>query len=240
MTKELKKLIVFIVGILMLCACKDRNPIPDTSIIEELSIDQLSAILDYEHSMLSSKDCFFEDMYKSIREDVDTLGAIEKANINKVTYREMYDALYVLSDSLLQKKIYGEWNSLHELYMPQAVEESKKIQREFDDYVLEGLNNGTIKTLGFKRYVWLSHFNKYLDMLPDRVGESLEWDYDVIINDKIDSEYESERIYALHQFLKKIKDEYPNAHIYFSRWVNKIIVEEDDYNRKRKRESLYY
>ena len=76
---------------LFIVACSGKKDvIPDKSIFEPLTVDELSTII--------KQDTLFVDFYESIQEEVDDYTDIEKAKFNDVTYRSLYRACQKIFD----------------------------------------------------------------------------------------------------------------------------------------------
>lgn len=83
---------------LLFSGCGNKSPLPDTSIIDELSSADIAKIIEYEKShepVFSDGD--FSENYSELRESVDRLSNSEKYHFAPLTYRELGEACSYLN-----------------------------------------------------------------------------------------------------------------------------------------------
>lgn len=99
---NMKKSVLFFLAALLLAAC---NPIPNKSIFEELTTEELA-------SAIKSDDKFAE-AYESIRTLVGlaTLSEVQKAQYNEITYRRMAKYYYHVNDEDFWSPIKADWGN---------------------------------------------------------------------------------------------------------------------------------
>ena len=138
---------------LLIVACSGKKDvIPDKSIFEPLTVEELSTII--------KQDTLFVDFYESIQEEVEDYTDIEKAKFNDVTYRGLYRAY----ESLIDHEEYGqftlpfwdEWGKTYEADIEKADSlilfwERYRAEHNFQEYVsAEAVDLVTESTYGIK------------------------------------------------------------------------------------------
>ena len=91
-------ILCFLVSVFMF-SC---NKIPNKSIFNELTADELAEIIKVDPS--------FIDFYEELKEELDDFNEIEKAKFIDITYRNMYDYYGFLSDTVLWATYYEQWD----------------------------------------------------------------------------------------------------------------------------------
>lgn len=94
-----KHLIISILG-LLLYSCSN---IPDKSIFESLSTEELSKII--------KKDTLFIDFYESQRKITEKFNEIDKAKFSGLTYRDLYKMYSYINDTTIMSPLNKEWHS---------------------------------------------------------------------------------------------------------------------------------
>jgi hypothetical protein len=124
----IKKLIYLL--IIVLSTSCNKNPIPDTPILDEIPIKELSEIIktdtigkDYHHKS-------FATMYDGIRKTVDSMTDVEKAEFVGYTYRQFFDEYNdCANDTLTHKEFRKKWAAVYKKDIDMAL---KKI-REWEN-----------------------------------------------------------------------------------------------------------
>lgn len=104
----MKKYLIITIGIFILFSCSN---IPNKSITEPLSIEELGNIINKEPD--------FAEIYEGIKElrEEKLKSEIDQAKFHSITYRDMYDFYKELKDSVAEKKfsesILKEWGELY-------------------------------------------------------------------------------------------------------------------------------
>lgn len=102
------KRIKYILLFLLVVACSgEKDIIPDKSIFEPLTVDELAPII--------KQDTLFVDFYESLQEEVEDYTDIEKAKFNDITYRSLYRACEKLVNREQYEQFtapyYDEWGN---------------------------------------------------------------------------------------------------------------------------------
>lgn len=102
----MKHLKYILLSLLIVACSGKKDVIPDKSIFEPLTVEELSTII--------KQDTLFVDFYESIQEEVEDYTDIEKAKFNDVTYRSLYRACQKLVDPDLSNSFtepyWAEWH----------------------------------------------------------------------------------------------------------------------------------
>lgn len=206
---------------------KPNSHIPDTSIIDELSVDELSDILDYEKSHEINYEGF-EEFYPQLRRSVSIMSQMEKAKFSKLTYRELLNGYIEYNDTTGTSELKDEWEELYNSYLPKAKLMAREMDRNItNEYRMEAFASGNYNDFDFLRR---RGYAKYLRgngaLLPQYITEE-SWNYEAIIKDKIDSDFRSKESWVRRQKLEKIKDNYPMAYEVLSARQNALEQELD-------------
>ncbi|MGM9804458.1 MAG: hypothetical protein ACI308_09815 [Muribaculaceae bacterium] len=225
----MKQTIVTIISVLLFASCTQNDFVPNKSILEEIPFDELTEVFEYERTH-ESGNWKFQNLYPVIRSCAESMNEIERAKYAKLTYRELYNAGNELCDSAASAEIKEQWNQKYESYLPQAKAISQTMYQDILAKYKEFVRRYQVHAFE----LWLSE-NNYDRYLNERIyhiwdsdicdySEDL-WNYENIIKDKIDSDFECRFMWVATKKLDRIKDKYPLAHMFF----NDLIIQLSNY-----------
>ncbi len=215
MMKTFSYRLCWILLILAITACSKNRHIPDSSILDEIPFTELSDILDKEQEA-QVKGTTFKEMYPRIRNIVEDMSYVEKAHYAKLTYRDLFNALQALDDSIQVAKLYEEWNKRYNKLLPQAKAKAKELETEIVSsyrtayskaYFLEN------RRLSFGKWLKDNGYSRYLPTHLYSVNWITEdsWKYEAIIRDFIDKDFKREYDWVTTQRLNDLETKYPLA-----------------------------
>lgn len=212
------KLLTSFLFLLLLCSCSHNRHIPDVSIFEELTSEQLSDALKAEEDKYYPRGKF-EDIYPGVRKQLESMSEIDKAKVAHLTYRELIDAMDVMCDSVANREILDEWESIYDSHIDQA----KRLAADKASSFNAGARIAATRASMYGSYFSLPTYArnspeyKYMSRVPVVLWESDDcWDYVRIIKYDIDPNFESQYEYLSKRQLARIEDKYPEAHFFLS------------------------
>lgn len=215
----MNKFIITLLLAFTLVACSENGHIPDTSIIDELSTDELSDALDYERTHKLYYGGFrkgFEDMYPMIRKYVNKMSEIEKARYAKLSYRELVNAQIAISDSIENKRMCEKWQEKYDAMLPQAKQIAKELGKEVHyGMMYYSYKNNEYGDAAFHRWARDNGYAQYFFPSAFLLDYDKHWNYVNIIKHKIDSDFDDEVLWVYKQMIKTIEDKYPLAYLFF-------------------------
>ena len=94
----MKRIILAFTAIIVMIGC---NKIPNKSVFEKLSTEELSVAFKYDDS--------FREFYESTRDNMDDVSDVIKATYSDITYRRFFDFYKILLDSNYMESIIDEY-----------------------------------------------------------------------------------------------------------------------------------
>lgn len=201
--------------VVAISACSNNRHIPDSSILDEIPVKELSDVLEKEKEK-KVEGFTFEEMYPKIRDIVDNMSDVEKARYAKLTYRELFNAQQAVDDTIQSAKLKEEWKRQYDKLLPQAKVKAKELETE----ILISYRNAYTKAylfddsrISFGSWLKENGYSKYLPTFLYSVNDITEdsWKYPAIIRDFVDPNFTNEGYWITTQRLNSLEDRHPLA-----------------------------
>lgn len=225
-------LICFVVT-LIVSGCSKYGYIPDKSVFEELTSEEISKIQEYEEKNPPKDFDSFLDVYKFISETVPTLSFPERMATEGLTYRQFAEATELYCEDINDSAAKTETQNKYNEYLPQAKQIASDMAKTFQaayirfeiewrkahgDMELSLQERGAIvakilQELGYDKYIYASYLDESNLIGEAAYGEVKEnvWNLERIITDKIDNSFNSNSSTNAVN-LEKVKSKYPRAY----------------------------
>lgn len=108
----MKKLtfLLFTIIALLISSCANNSPLPDKSILDEMTSSEIATAIQYEkdNNIEIFGEGSFEDLYSEMRKSLDRLPSSERLSFAPLTYRELAEACAYMQELNNNKTIEAE------------------------------------------------------------------------------------------------------------------------------------